>query len=156
MMNRRLVLQTLAMLPAGSSAALFARQLNAMDSATTEVCTLSQSLAESQKRCDEALICLQRVGARATSKTLTAAVDSLQELTVLIQQAQIRLSQPQDRSAAFWQACLDSFCRTTASLTAVSSRHTVQNAPTDSALTTLESTSRLLAKSCSVWAGAKY
>ncbi len=149
-MNRRLVLQTLALLPAGSSAVLFARQLNAMDRATSEVCTLSQSLAESKKCCDEVLICLQRVAARSSSQTFTAAVDSLQELAALIQQAQIRLRQPQDRSAAFWQACLDSFSRTTASLTVVSSRHTLQNDPIDAALTTLESTSRLLAKSCSV------
>lgn len=116
-MNRRHVLQALAVMSAGSTTMMaFGASSNAPLTAAVQQ-NLSATLQQSRELCIDLLGRLGRADSRLdlfagrnlpASKTATHA---LQELMVLLEQTEFRISATEQRAVALLQACVDSLLR---------------------------------------------
>lgn len=116
-MKRRHVLQTLAVMSASSTALVAFGQSSPADVALVVPENLSATLKNSRQLCVDLLSRLARIESRnemltgsnpAVSK---AAMVALQELSVLLEQTDVRISSVEQRAVALVQACADSLMR---------------------------------------------
>lgn len=116
-MNRRHVLQTLAVMSAGSTALVAFGESTLAVSANTTPGDLSEALRNSGQLCIDLLSRLDRVQSRSglvvqlNATVIKAATDALQELVVLLDRAEARVSAGEQRAVALLQACADSLMR---------------------------------------------
>ena len=115
-MNRRHVLQALAVMSAGSTMVAFGESSNARLTVAAPR-NLSATLRESRELCIDLLGRLDRGESRrhlvagSNSTAIKTAAHALQELLVLLEQAEVRVSATELRAVALLQACVDSLLR---------------------------------------------
>lgn len=116
-MNRRHVLQALAVMSAGSTTMMAFGESSRARLTVTSPRNLFATLRESRELCIDLLGRLDRVESRrdlvAESNTTTnkAATHALQELSVLLELTEARVSDTKLRAVALCQACVDSLLR---------------------------------------------
>lgn len=116
-MNRRHVLQTFAVLSAGSASLVAFGQVNLAPAVFTNPLNLSTTLREARELCVELLGRVDRVESRrnliagANSNATKTESHALQELLVLLEQAEARVVATEPRAIALLQACVDSLFR---------------------------------------------
>ena len=116
-MNRRHVLQTLAVISAGSTTIVALGESSTARLTAAAPWNLSATLRESRELCIDLLGRLDRVESRrdlvaGSSSTANKAVThALQELLVLLEQSEPRVSDTKLRVVALFQACVDSLLR---------------------------------------------
>lgn len=149
-MNRRHVLQTLAVLSAGSTtiAAFGETSITPLTEAVQR--NLSDTLRESQKLCNDLLNRLDRVESRndlfsgVNSTANKAAGHALQESFVLLEQAEARAVAMEPRAVALFQACADSLLRVETSLNFLCQQGTLPRTIVDPSVTVFRQARRLL------------
>jgi hypothetical protein len=116
-MNRRHVLQALAVMSAGSTTVVALGESTLAVSANTTPGDLSAALRNSRQLCIDLLSRLDRVQSRSglvvqlNATAIKAATETLQELEVLLDRAEARVSAGEQRAVALLQACADSLMR---------------------------------------------
>jgi hypothetical protein len=116
-MNRRHVLQTLAVMSAGSATMVAFAESSSTRLTVTPPGNLSATLRESRELCINLLGRLDRGESRrhlvagSNSTANKTATHALQELLVLLEQAEFRVSANEQRAVALVQACVDSLTR---------------------------------------------
>ena len=116
-MNRRHVLQTLAVLSASSTTLVAFGESNPADVTVVVPENLSAALRESRELCIDLLSRLARIESRngmltgLNSAVSKAATDALQESSALLEQTDARISLVEQRGVALTQACADSLVR---------------------------------------------
>jgi hypothetical protein len=116
-MNRRHVLQTLAVMSASSTTIVAFGASSSAFLAATSSQTLLATLQESRDLCIDLLTRIERAESRldliAGSDTAIhkSATHALQELLVLLERTEARVSDTELRAVALMQACVDSLLR---------------------------------------------
>lgn len=149
-MNRRHVLQTLAVMSASRTTLVAVGESSNPRLATIVPRNLSETLRESQELCIDLLGRLDRVGsrhdlvARSNSTANKAATHALQELLVLLERTEARVSDTELRSVAWFQACMDSLLRVERPLNSLSQQGTLPRPVIDSSVTVFGQARQLL------------
>ena len=127
-MNRRHVLQTLAVLSASSATLVAFGESSLADAAPGVPMDLSAAIRNSHEVCVDLLSRIARIESRNGMLTrLNSAVgeaetDALRELSVLLEQSHARISSNEQRAVALFQACADSLMRVDMPLKSLSHR----------------------------------
>lgn len=148
-MNRRHVLQTLAVMSAGSTTIV---ALGEPSSArlTAAPSNLSATLRESRERCIDLLGRVDRVESRrdlvaeSSSTANKAVTHALQELLVLLEQSEARVSDTKPRVVALLQACVDSLLRVEMPLSSLSQQGMLPRLVVDSSIAVFGQARQLL------------
>ncbi len=116
-MNRRRVLQALAVMSASSTTIVALGESGSAFLNPTVPRNLSAVLRECRELCIDLLGRLDRADSRgvlvagSNSTANKSAIHSLQELSVLLEQTEARISNTELRAVALFQACVDSLMR---------------------------------------------
>ena len=152
-MNRRHVLQTLAVMSAANTTIVaFGESTNARPTAATPR-NLSATLRESRELCIDLLSRLDRVESRhdlvagSSSTANKAAHHALQELLVLLERTEARVSDTELRTVALFQACVDSLLRVEKPLNALCQENMLLRSVVDSSVAVFSQARQLLSSS---------
>ncbi len=149
-MNRRHVLQALAVMSAGSTTMVAFGESSSAHLTAAAPGNLYATLRESQELCIDLLSRLDRVESRrdlAAGLNPTAnktATHALQELLVLLEQAESRVSDNEQRAVALLQACVDSLLRAELPLLTLCQQGTLPHPVVDSSVAVFGQTRHLL------------
>lgn len=149
-MNRRHVLQTLAVMSAGSTTIVALGEPGSARLTADAPSNLSATLRESRERCIDLLGRLDRVESRrdlVAKSSLTAKkaiTHALQELLVLLEQSEARVSDMKPRVVALLQACADSLLRVEMPLSSLSQQGMLPRPVVDSSIAVFGQARQLL------------
>ena len=149
-MNRRHVLRTLAVMSASSTTVVALGRSSSACLTATVPQNLSAILRESRELCIELLGRLDRVGSRrdlvagSNSTANKAGTHSLQELLVLLEQADARISITELRAVALLQACVDALLRVEKPLNSLCEGGMLHRPVVDSSITAFGQVRQLL------------
>lgn len=139
-MNRRCVLQNLAILSVSSTTLAAFGEVSSADVAFIRPQSLSAALKTSREMCGDLLSRLDRIESRSGMFTgLKSAVSKdatnvLQELSVLLEQTGIRITAIEQQAVALSQACVDSLMRAERSLNSLCRNGTLSRSVVDSSV----------------------
>lgn len=149
-MNRRHVLQALAVLSASSTTLAAFGESSLADVAVAGPENLSAALRNSRQVCVDLLSRLDRMDSRGglvtelNSAVGEVAIDALQELSVLLEQTDARISSVEQRTVALFQACADSLIRVETPLKSLSQSGMLPGPVVDSSVAVFGQVRRLL------------
>ena len=149
-MNRRHVLQTLAVMSAGSTTIVALGESSSARLNPTVPRNLSATLRECRELCIDLLGRLDRADSRgvlvagSNSTPNNSATHALQELLVLLEQAEARVSDTELRAVALFQACVDSLLRAEKPLNALCQEGMLPRPDVDSAVAVFGQARQLL------------
>lgn len=149
-MNRRHVLQALAVISAGSTTMIAVGASNSARITVTAPRNLLATLRQSRELCIDLLDRLGRAESRNDLFAQTnwpagkTATHALHELVVLLEQAELRISATEQRAVALLQACVDSLLRVEKPLNTLCQEGTLPRAVVDSSVEVFSQARQLL------------